>query len=79
MDAFSEPGMGGVARKQIFPPCLSLGKRKLGLGSCIRAHLSTERLEKGAALAHRESVRSAGPLKLFPVRLTLAGGVVWQA
>lgn len=40
------------------------------------AHLSTGGLGKGAALAHRESVRSAGPLKLFPVRLTLAGGVV---
>lgn len=36
VDAFQSPAMGGVARKQIFPPSLSLGKRKLCLGSRVR-------------------------------------------
>lgn len=81
--AFQSPAMGGVARKQIFPPCLSLGKRKLCLGSRIRrvSRLSPgspflREPEEGAALARRDSEPS-WPFEVVPCAAALAGGVVW--
>lgn len=54
---FSEPRIGGVARKQIFPPCLSLGKRKLCLGSHIR---QVSRLLLGSPF-HQEAGGGSSP------------------
>lgn len=74
LDAFSQPNMGGVVKEaNFFPPCLSLGKRKLCLGSHIRpasqlwlwAHLAT-RMDAEEGSSPRSQGETSRPFEVLP-------------